>query len=98
VPPPRHPAVERDLAVVLPEGQPAGPVAELVRRAGGPLLRELALFDIYRGAPLAPGEKSLAYRLTFQHADRTLTEGEVDAAIAEVTRVLAAEVGGRLRT
>jgi phenylalanyl-tRNA synthetase beta chain len=98
VPPPRHPAVERDLAVVLPEGQPAGRVAELIRRAGGPLLRDAALFDIYRGAPLAAGEKSLAYRLVFQHADRTLTEGEVDAAVAEVTGVLAGEVGGRLRT
>jgi phenylalanyl-tRNA synthetase beta chain len=98
VPPPRHPAVERDLAVVLPEAQPAGRVAELIRRAGGPLLRDAALFDLYRGAPLAAGEKSLAYRLVFQHADRTLTEGEVDAAVAEVTGVLAGELGGRLRT
>jgi phenylalanyl-tRNA synthetase beta chain len=98
VPPPRQPAVERDLAVVLPEAQPAGRVAQLIRRAGGPLLREAALFDIYRGAPLAPGEKSLAYRLVFQDPERTLTEGEVDAAVAEVTRVLSTEVGGRLRT
>jgi phenylalanyl-tRNA synthetase beta chain len=73
-------------------------VATLIRRAAGPLLRDAALFDIYRGAPLAPGEKSLAYRLTFQHPDRTLTEAEVDAAVADVTRVLAREVGGRLRT
>ncbi|TMC66547.1 MAG: phenylalanine--tRNA ligase subunit beta [Chloroflexi bacterium] len=98
VPPPRHPAVERDLAVVLPDAQPAAVVAAIIRAAGGPLLRGTALFDIYRGAPLGPGEKSLAYRLTFQHAERTLTEGEVDAAIAAITRVLASEVGGRLRT
>jgi phenylalanyl-tRNA synthetase beta chain len=84
--------------VVLPEAQPAGRVAQLIRRAGGPLLREAALFDIYRGAPLAPGEKSLAYRLVFQDPERTLTEAEVDAAVAEVTRVLSTEVGGRLRT
>jgi phenylalanyl-tRNA synthetase beta chain len=94
----RFPAVERDLAVVLPEGQPAGAVAALIRRTGGDLLRDVALFDIYRGAPLAAGEKSLAHRLTFQSADRTLTEAEVDAAIAAITAALAAQLGGRLRT
>ena len=49
------------------------------------------------GRPLAEQEKSLAFRLAFQ-ADRTLTEGEVDAALAAVTRALVAEVNGRLRT
>jgi phenylalanyl-tRNA synthetase beta chain len=98
VPPSRQPAVERDLAVVVPEAQPAGGVAALIRRSGGPLLREVALFDIYRGAPLGAGEKSLAHRLTFQAGDRTLTEGEVDAAVSSIARALAAELGGRLRT
>jgi phenylalanyl-tRNA synthetase beta chain len=69
-----------------------------IARAGGPLLRASALFDIYRGAPLAAGEKSLAYRLTFQDPERTLTEAEVDAAIADVTQALVRTVGGRLRT
>jgi phenylalanyl-tRNA synthetase beta chain len=98
VPPSRQPAVERDLAVVVAEAQPAGGVAGLIRRSGGPLLREVALFDIYRGAPLAAGEKSLAHRLTFQAGDRTLTEAEVDAAISSITGALSAELGGRLRT
>jgi phenylalanyl-tRNA synthetase beta chain len=98
VPPARYPAIERDLAVVVPEAQPAGTVAAVIRRTGGELLRDVALFDIYRGAPLAPGEKSLAHRLTFQSADRTLTEAEVDAAVGAITAALSAEVGGRLRT
>jgi phenylalanyl-tRNA synthetase beta chain len=56
------------------------------------------LFDIYRGRPLAETEKSLAFRLRFQAAERTLTESEVDEAIANIARGLADDVGGRIRT
>jgi phenylalanyl-tRNA synthetase beta chain len=95
-PVPRHPAVERDLAVVVPGDRLAGEVEALVRAAGGPLLADVHLFDVYRGTPLADHDKSLAFRLTFQ-ADRTLTETEVEAAVAAVTAAL--EKGGaRLRT
>jgi phenylalanyl-tRNA synthetase beta chain len=93
---PRHPAVERDVAVVVAEDRPAGEVAALLRAAGGPLLAGVRLFDIYRGTPLASHEKSLAFRLTFQ-ADRTLTEGEVEGAVAAVTAALE-KAGARLRT
>jgi phenylalanyl-tRNA synthetase beta chain len=95
-PVPRHPAVERDVAVVVAEDRPAGEVAALLRAAGGPLLAGVRLFDIYRGTPLASHEKSLAFRLTFQ-ADRTLTEGEVEGAVAAVTAALE-KAGARLRT
>ena len=97
VPPPRHPAVERDLAILVPESTGAGDVLAVITAAGGGLLRSAALFDIYRGAPLASGEKSLAPRLTFA-ADRTLTEGEVDEAVAGIVSAVEREVGGRLRS
>jgi phenylalanyl-tRNA synthetase beta chain len=93
---PRHPPVERDVAVVVPDARPAGEMSDIIRMAGGPLLGGVRLFDVYRGAPLAPGEKSLAFRLTFQ-ADRTLTEAEVDAAVSTVTNAMR-EAGARLRT
>ncbi len=96
--PPRHPAVDRDLAVIVAETMPAGDVEAAIRRHGGALLRSTRLFDIYRGRPLADAEKSLAYRLAFQADDRTLVETEVDAAIGAITTGLAADVGGRLRT
>lgn len=96
--PPRHPTVERDLAVVAGEAVPAARVAETIRAAAGPLLRRLQLFDVYRGAPLAEGERSLAYRLTFWAEGRTLTEPEIEAILAAVTAALEREVGGRLRT
>ncbi len=96
--PPRHPAVDRDLAVIVAETIPAADVEAAIRRHGGPLLRSIRLFDIYRGKPLTDDEKSLAYRLAFQAEDRTLVETEVDDAIGSVTSGLAADVGGRLRT
>jgi len=97
VTPSRHPAIERDLAVVVAEVVPAAEVEAAIRRQGGPLLRSVVLFDIYRGRPLEEGHKSLAFRLAFQVGDRTLTEVEVDGAIAAVTGGLATEVDGHLR-
>jgi phenylalanyl-tRNA synthetase beta chain len=96
VAPPRHPAVDRDLAVVVDEGVPAATIERAIRAASGDLLTSGRLFDIYRGAPLGSGEKSLAYRLVFQATERTLTEDEVDAAVAAITSALAT-IGGRLR-
>ncbi len=95
-PPSRHPAVERDLAVVVADDQPAASVVDVIRASGGDLLHSATLFDIYRGAPLADDEKSLAHRLVFA-ADRTLTEAEIDAAIEGITAAVATELGGRLR-
>ena len=94
----RHPAVERDLAVIVAEPVAAAAVEAVIRRSAGPLLVDLRLFDIYRGAPLAAGEKSLAERLVLRSAERTLTDPEVEAIVAGVTEALSAELGARLRT
>ena len=96
--PARHPSVQRDVAVVVPVELPAADVEGAIRRHGGPLLRAVALFDIYRGRPLAETEKSLAYRLTLRDDERTLTEAEVDSAVGAVVAGLAADVGARVRT
>jgi phenylalanyl-tRNA synthetase beta chain len=94
---PRHAAIERDLAVVVAEGEPAGLVAATIRAAAGPRLTGLRLFDVYRGAPLTPGEKSLAWRLLFESPDGPLAEAEVEASLSVVGAALAASHGGRLR-
>ncbi len=96
--PSRHPAIERDLAVIVGSDVPAADVAASIRRNAGPLLRSATLFDIYRGRPLTEADKSLAYRLEFGADDRTLVENEVDAAMGSVTVGLEADVGGRLRS
>ena len=95
--PSRHPIAERDLAIVVPEAMPAASVAMAIRGSAGPELVSLALFDIYRGAPLVADEKSLAWRLAFQSAERTLTEPEIEAGLAGIKRAVAA-LGGRIRT
>jgi phenylalanyl-tRNA synthetase beta chain len=95
--PSRHPRVERDLAVIVGEATPAAEVERSIRARAGVLLRDLTLFDIYRGRPLGDDEKSLAYRLAFAADDRTLVESDVDAAIAAITAGLENDVGGRLR-
>ena len=94
----RFPLVERDLAVIVGESRTAAEVEAVVRRHGGELLRGLRIFDVYRGAPLAADEKSMAYRLVFGSKDRTLTEGEVDAAVTSVRDGLQADLGAHIRS
>jgi len=93
-----HPVVTRDLAVVLPLPVRWAAVEAAVREEAGPLLRSVALFDEYRGRGLAPGTRSLAFRLTFGAEDRTLRGGEVDAAVAAAVAVLERSLGGKLRS
>jgi phenylalanyl-tRNA synthetase beta chain len=93
-PVPRFPAVERDVAVVVPEGRPSVELEHAIREAAGDLLRDLRLFDVY---PMPNAERSLAFRLQFQASDRTLTESEIEDAIGRVMRTLERS-GGRLRT
>jgi phenylalanyl-tRNA synthetase beta chain len=96
--PSRHPTVARDLAIVVADERSAADVDAAIRRHAGPLLLEATLFDIYRGKPLPDDRRSLAYRLVFGAAERTLTEDDVDAAVTAVTTGLAADVDGVLRT
>ena len=95
---PRFPEVERDLAVIVAKSRAAAEVEATIRRHGGTLLRTVRLFDQYRGAPLAADEKSLAYRLVLGSKDRTLTEGEADAAMEEVRRGLETDLGAHIRS
>lgn len=94
---PRFPAVQRDLALVMEEGVAVGPLMADMRRAAGKLLESMELFDVYRGAQVAAGNKSVAFSLTFRASDRTLTDEEVQAAMDKVTRVCAEKHGATVR-
>jgi phenylalanyl-tRNA synthetase beta chain len=96
--PSRHPTVARDLAIVVADERSAADVDTAIRRHAGPLLLDATLFDIYRGKPLPDDRRSMAYRLVFGAADRTLTEEDVEAAVTAVTTGLATDVDGVLRT
>jgi phenylalanyl-tRNA synthetase beta chain len=96
--PPRFPSVERDVAMIVADDVEAGAVAATIRGAAGPLLQDVRLFDVYRGQPLAEAERSLAFRLRFGTVDRTLTEAEVDQAMAAVVAAVQARHAARLRS
>jgi len=93
-----HPPVYEDLALVVDKQIPAARVRDLIKRAGGALLRSVALFDVYRGSQIGVGEKSLAYRLTYQAEDRTLTDGAVAAVRARIIQEVEQELGATLRS
>jgi phenylalanyl-tRNA synthetase beta chain len=86
------PAVKEDLAVVVDESVTAAQVAEVMRQAGGSLLQDMRLFDVYRGQQIPPGKKSLAFSLTFQAADKTLKDADVE----KVRRRIVARLGQAL--
>jgi phenylalanyl-tRNA synthetase beta chain len=91
------PGITQDLAVVVADDVPAARVIEVVRAAGGPLLAGAQVFDVYRGAQVGEGRASLAVRLEFRAADRTLTDDEVAARREKIVAALGAQVGGELR-
>ena len=93
----RFPFVRRDLALVVPENTPWAALEASLRRALGPLLREVLLFDRYVGAGLEPGSKSLAMGLILQDVSRTLTDLESESAIQKALAALAEDCGAKLR-
>lgn len=94
---PRFPNVVRDLAVLVPENVPAVTVQEIIKQAGGELLKDCKLFDVYRGTQVPSGYRSLAYSLTFQSLERTLTDEEVSEIYEKIVQSLETLVGVRLR-
>ena len=94
----RYPSVRRDLAFVVPETVSWAALAATVKRAAGPSLRALRLFDRYVGKGVETGCKSLAMGLILQEESRTLTDREVDAAVAQVIAALREEHGAEIRS
>jgi phenylalanyl-tRNA synthetase beta chain len=90
--------VQRDLAIVVGAEVTAGQIEAAIRSMKLPLLSRLTLFDVYEGGQVGAGRRSLAWSLTFQAPDRTLTDREVNELhariVAEVSRRFAAEIRG----
>lgn len=92
-----QPPVYEDLAVVVDDAVPAAQVEALIRQTGGKLLVGVALFDVYRGGQVPPGKKSLAYALTYQAPDRTLSDEDTRKVRAKIIARLERELGAVLR-
>ncbi|HEX2777861.1 MAG TPA: phenylalanine--tRNA ligase subunit beta, partial [Gemmatimonadaceae bacterium] len=95
---PTTPAVEFDLALLVPDDASAAVVEELLRRGAGELLERIVLFDEYRGKGVEQGMRSLAWRLTLRHPERTLRDKEVDGRREKLLKMLEHELGIRQRT
>jgi len=95
---PAFPPVLEDLAVVVEEATPAGNVANVIRQAGGKLVTDVRLFDIFRGSQVGAGNKSMAYSITYQAVDRTLTDSEVTQVRNRIIRALERDVSGKVRS
>jgi len=95
---PTTPASEFDLALLVPDSVRGADVEAVMRRVSGKLLENVRLFDRYVGQGVEAGHRSLAWRLTFRHAERTLRDREIDARRSDILRALADELNVRQRT
>ncbi len=98
VPVPRYPPALQDVALVVDEQVPADDLAAAIRAAGGTLLADVRLFDVYQGQQVPPGKKSLAFSLVFQAMDRTLTDAEVETEKRRIVETVARTLGASLRS
>jgi phenylalanyl-tRNA synthetase beta chain len=92
------PPVYEDIAVIVDESVAAARVEGLIRQTGGRNVSAVRLFDVYRGSQVGEGKKSLAYNLTYQSPDKTLTDAEAAAIRNKIVKRLEQEVGAKLRS
>ncbi len=94
---PKYPSVTRDLAVVCDEAITVAQVEEVITSAAGKLLRNIRLFDIYRGTGIPEGKKSMAFSLELRADDRTLTDTDSEQVVSKILEALKTTIGAILR-
>ncbi|WP_027409554.1 phenylalanine--tRNA ligase subunit beta [Anoxybacteroides tepidamans] len=94
---PRFPSIARDIALVVDEHVVAGDVQKAIVAAGGELLKDVAIFDVYKGDRLPEGKKSIAFALRYYDPERTLTDEEVTAVHEQVIKAVEQQFGATLR-
>jgi phenylalanyl-tRNA synthetase beta chain len=94
---PRFPSITRDIALVVDENVVAGELQKAIIEAGGELLKEVSIFDVYQGDRLPDGKKSIAFSLRYYDPERTLTDEEVTAVHEKVIQAVEQQFGATLR-
>ena len=94
---PKYPSVTRDLALVCDEAVTVAQAEEVITSAAGKLLREIRLFDIYRGVGVPDGKKSMAFSLILRADDRTLTDSDSETVVTKILSALADKLNASLR-
>ncbi|MFQ6613619.1 MAG: hypothetical protein ACE5D1_02140, partial [Fidelibacterota bacterium] len=92
------PGIERDLNFVLSNTQPAGDLADLLRREGGKWLKTVRIMDVFTHASLGTDKKSVLYRFTFQSHSKTLEDSEVNPIINKIIKFAETQFGAKLRS
>ena len=92
-----YPPVRQDLAFVVPDAVTAGELVASAHEAAGPELREMRAFDVYRGGQIGPGQKSIAFSVTFQSPERTLTDEDAAELRNRIVSALEQAFGAKLR-
>jgi phenylalanyl-tRNA synthetase beta chain len=92
-----YPAINQDIAVSVPEDVAAGDLVAAAREAAGPELREIRVFDVYRGEQVGEGRKSVAFSVAYQSDERTLAEEDATRLRDSIVAALAAKFGAELR-
>ncbi|PLR77752.1 phenylalanine--tRNA ligase subunit beta [Bacillus sp. V3-13] len=94
---PRFPSITRDIALVVDKEKTAGELGAIIKKAGGKLLKEIHVFDLYEGERMEAGKKSLAFSLKYFDPDRTLTDEDVAKAHDKVLAAVKEKAGATLR-
>ncbi len=94
---PKYPAVTRDLAILVDDAVLAADVESIMKKKAKKLFAGLVLFDVYKGKQVAEGKKSMAYKLTLQSMDKTLTDAEVNETVNDILAALEKDLGATLR-
>ena len=94
---PKYPATSRDLAMLVDVDVNAADIEKVMTKAAGQNLTQITLFDVYTGKQVEEGKKSLAFSLTFQSNDKTLTDAEIDPAIEKIVAKLQKDFNANLR-
>lgn len=93
----KYPSVKKDLALVVDKNITSKEVEMNIKKAGGSLLTNIEVFDVYEGTGIPEGKKSIAYTLTFEKSDRTLTDEEISTAMEKIIEFVAKKIGAELR-
>lgn len=94
---PKFPAMTRDIAMIVKDDVTAGQISEIIAKNGGKILESVKLFDVYKGKQIEDGHKSMAYAMIFRHAEKTLTDEEVNKVFNKMLDALKEEVNAELR-
>ncbi|HAX61275.1 MAG TPA: phenylalanine--tRNA ligase subunit beta [Elusimicrobia bacterium] len=97
VPVSKYPSVERDIAIEISQNFSAGEITRVIKKEGADMLSEVKLFDFYEGEQIKEGYRSLAFRMTFIHKDRTLKDEDVNTTIKKIISQLEKKFNAKIR-